>query len=160
VTKKRQRNIRSVSEEKQRVPFFHALTGRLSGFWLLAFLPILAGTGRTGSTAAGLGLAFVVNSLLTLLFYREDKYRAREQYWRLPELTLHFWALLGGWPGAMVAQTACRHKRCKGSFMMVFRLTVILNIAVIGLLYFHPATAAYRKKAETRLYHICRGTMD
>jgi uncharacterized membrane protein YsdA (DUF1294 family) len=44
------------------------------------------------------------------------------------ESTLHWLALVGGWPGAMLAQRAFRHKTHKKSFRRVFRVTVIVNV--------------------------------
>ena len=35
--------------------------------------------------------------------------------------------LLGGWPGALIAQQTLRHKSRKASFRAVFWLTVLVN---------------------------------
>jgi hypothetical protein len=37
--------------------------------------------------------------------------------------------ILGGWPGALVAQTTLRHKSRKTSFRIVFWATVAMNCA-------------------------------
>jgi uncharacterized membrane protein YsdA (DUF1294 family) len=42
--------------------------------------------------------------------------------------------LIGGWPGAIVAQQLLRHKTSKRSFRIAFWVTVVLNIAVFVLL--------------------------
>jgi len=47
-------------------------------------------------------------------------------------------ALLGGWPGALVAQNRLRHKSSKMSFLVVFWATVLLNCVALGL-YLTPA---------------------
>ncbi|HET7775170.1 MAG TPA: DUF1294 domain-containing protein, partial [Azospira sp.] len=73
-------------------------------------------------------------SLLTLAVYARDKAAARRQAWRTPESTLHGLALLGGWPGALLAQGWLRHKSRKASFRAVFWLTVALNCAALGWL--------------------------
>ena len=52
----------------------------------------------------------------------------------MPENTLHLLALLGGWPGALVAQAQFRHKTRKVSFRAVFWLTVAVNLAALGWL--------------------------
>jgi uncharacterized membrane protein YsdA (DUF1294 family) len=44
--------------------------------------------------------------------------------------TLHGLSLLGGWPGAMIAQQTLRHKSSKESFRAVFWITVVLNCCV------------------------------
>lgn len=76
-----------------------------------------------------------VASLVTYLVYALDKNAARRGAWRIPEVQLHLLALIGGWPGAMLAQQTLRHKSQKASFRFVFWITVMLNAAaVIGLL--------------------------
>jgi uncharacterized membrane protein YsdA (DUF1294 family) len=72
---------------------------------------------------------YSVASLLTYLVYAIDKNAARKGAWRIPEAQLHLLALIGGWPGAMLAQQTLRHKSQKASFRFVFWITVILNCA-------------------------------
>ncbi len=73
-------------------------------------------------------------SLLALIFYVSDKAAAQRNRWRTPESTLHMIALLGGWPGALLAQGLFNHKSRKRSFQRVFWLTVAVNIlGVIAL---------------------------
>lgn len=79
----------------------------------------------------GLSLIF---SMVTFGFYAIDKSAARKGLWRTKEKTLHFFALFGGWPGALVAQKFLRHKTKKLSFQMYFWLTVVLNCAALGWL--------------------------
>lgn len=43
-------------------------------------------------------------------------YLAERGRWRTPENTLHVAELLGGWPGALVAQQLFRHKTRKISY--------------------------------------------
>ncbi|MDX1351958.1 MAG: DUF1294 domain-containing protein [Thiomicrorhabdus sp.] len=70
-------------------------------------------------------------SLLTFMVYWADKSAAQDGRWRTPENTLHILALIGGWPGAMIAQQKLRHKTQKQPFLSIFWLTVIANI--VGL---------------------------
>jgi uncharacterized membrane protein YsdA (DUF1294 family) len=65
--------------------------------------------------------------LIALLLYRHDKKCAIEGSWRTPESTLHFVELLGGWPGAYVAQRVFRHKNSKTSYQCVFWLIVLAH---------------------------------
>jgi len=54
---------------------------------------------------------------------------------RIPEATLHFLELIGGWPGAFVAQRRLRHKCSKRSYQAVFWLVVgIYQYLAFGLL--------------------------
>jgi uncharacterized membrane protein YsdA (DUF1294 family)/cold shock CspA family protein len=73
-------------------------------------------------------------SALTFTLYALDKSAARKSARRTPENTLHWLALLGGWPGALFAQQLFRHKSCKTSFRVVFWITLMLNVAALGFL--------------------------
>lgn len=75
-----------------------------------------------------------VLSLITFLAYGWDKRCATRASRRIPEQSLHFLALLGGWPGALLGQRQFRHKTQKFSFRIVFWLTVILNCGIVGTL--------------------------
>ncbi|AGZ35491.1 MAG: DUF1294 domain-containing protein [Pseudomonas sp.] len=66
-------------------------------------------------------------SLICLLLYWQDKHQARAQAWRTPEKVLHVSELLGGWPGALVAQQLFRHKTRKVSYQLVFWGIVLLH---------------------------------
>jgi uncharacterized membrane protein YsdA (DUF1294 family) len=54
-----------------------------------------------------------------------DKRKAASGEWRTPEATLHLFELLGGWPGAFLAQRSFRHKTAKLSYQIIFWLIVI-----------------------------------
>lgn len=80
-------------------------------------------------------IAYVAMSVLAFMLYGHDKSAARNNRWRTPESTLHFFALLGGWPGALFAQDVFRHKSKKADFQTVFLVTILLNcIALMWLL--------------------------
>lgn len=70
---------------------------------------------------------YLVASLVTFSIYAIDKNAAKKGAWRIAEAHLHLLALIGGWPGAMVAQQTLRHKSKKQEFRFVFWVTVILN---------------------------------
>ncbi len=69
---------------------------------------------------------WVVPGILTLMsvivyrMYSHDKQRAIDGGWRVSENALHLAELLGGWPGAFVAQQRLRHKTSKTSYQVVF----------------------------------------
>ncbi len=69
-------------------------------------------------------------SLLTVVFYGHDKQRAMEGGARTPENTLHLLELLGGWPGALVAQQLYRHKTRKVNYQVVFWAIVLAHQVV------------------------------
>lgn len=66
-------------------------------------------------------------SLLCFALYWRDKSSARSGGQRIPENTLHLVELAGGWPGALVAQQAFRHKTRKGSYQLAFWFIVALH---------------------------------
>ena len=81
-------------------------------------------------TAVLLAVGYVVMSLTCGLFYAHDKTAAQANEWRTPEGTLLMLGLVGGWPGAIVAQQMLRHKTSKVSFRVAFWLTVLVNVGV------------------------------
>jgi uncharacterized membrane protein YsdA (DUF1294 family)/cold shock CspA family protein len=72
------------------------------------------------------GYAAVISGC-TYLAYAWDKHRAKQKGWREPESMLHLLELLGGWPGAFVAQCRLRHKRTKLRYQVIFWLIVALH---------------------------------
>ena len=71
--------------------------------------------------------AYVGVSLLSFAQYWQDKHRAQQGRWRIAENTLQITALLGGWPGALVAQQVFRHKTRKLEFQLPFCLIVLAH---------------------------------
>lgn len=62
--------------------------------------------------------------------------QAKAGEWRIPEKGLHAIELLGGWPGALLAQQVFRHKTRKLSYQLWFWLIVAAHQAVwIDVLY-------------------------
>lgn len=97
---------------------------------VLAALLILPGFAlyRLPSAEFARGLAYwaAAASVLTFFAYFADKRCAQRGDWRLPESLLHLLAVLGGWPGAFLAQHQLRHKSSKLSFLVLFWLIVAL----------------------------------
>ena len=73
-----------------------------------------------GSETAFILAAYVLMSAVALGLYFLDKQRAGRGEWRISEETLHWTELLGGWPGAFLAQRVFRHKRRQARYMAVF----------------------------------------
>lgn len=69
-------------------------------------------------------------SLLTAFITWLDKRRAEADAWRIPEALLHLLEMLGGWPGAYLAQRHFRHKTAKISYRVGFWLIVLLHQTV------------------------------
>lgn len=89
---------------------------------------------RWGSAPVVL-FAYSALTIVTFLLYAIDKSAAIAGRWRTPENTLHLLSLVGGWPGALLAQQLLRHKTSKGRFVAMFWVTVVLNIC--GLVAWH-----------------------
>lgn len=87
-----------------------------------------------GSTWRAAGW-YVLASLVTFAWYAWDKAAAQQGHWRTPEKHLWLLGLLGGWPGALLAQRWLRHKSSNQEFLQVFWLTVVLNLVGLCLLF-------------------------
>lgn len=82
-----------------------------------------------GIVPAVLPFAYVVFGCVSYAMYSRDKVASARALRRTPEAKLHIVDLLGGWPGALVAQQRFRHKTVKASFQSVFWCTVLVNVA-------------------------------
>jgi uncharacterized membrane protein YsdA (DUF1294 family) len=68
-------------------------------------------------------------SVVAFQAYLVDKRAAVRDRRRIPETTLHLLELLGGWPGALLAQRLIRHKNAKLSYQVVFWVIVMVHVA-------------------------------
>jgi uncharacterized membrane protein YsdA (DUF1294 family)/cold shock CspA family protein len=106
------------------------------GVWLLGFIVLTLFCLRVIEVPVllivYLALSLLI-SLITFEIYGLDKRRAtaQQQQPRVPESTLHFLELIGGWPGALIAQHYFRHKVRKPDYQFVFWLIVAANVALI-----------------------------
>lgn len=93
----------------------------------LCLLPIWGSLALLGQGMFWVALAYPLVSLFSFCQYWLDKQHAQKGRWRTPENSLHIAELLGGWPGALVAQQVFRHKTRKASFQLVFWAIVTLH---------------------------------
>ncbi|NVF14171.1 DUF1294 domain-containing protein [Vreelandella maris] len=77
---------------------------------------------------------YAVISMLAYITYAIDKKAAINNRRRVSEKTLHLLGVMGGWPGAFLAQQRLRHKTQKTAFQVTFWLTVVVNLACAGWL--------------------------
>ncbi len=100
------------------------------GAWVILALllvpPIAAGT-HDGFPWWVIPAWYAVASVVGWSLYASDKRRARDGGWRVKEATLHLAEVLGGWPGAFLAQRRFRHKTAKRSFQVGFWFAVVLH---------------------------------
>ena len=98
------------------------------------FLAFVVGAVATGKLPFVVLIAYILASCVAYLAYFLDKAASLKGHWRTPESTLHFFSVVGGWPGAMLAQRTLRHKTQKQSFQVTYWATVVLNCAALGWL--------------------------
>lgn len=93
-----------------------------------SFLLMAVLAGKLPLVALGV---YCLASALAFLAYALDKSAAQNNRWRTKESTLHLIGVVGGWPGALLAQKRLRHKSKKKEFQTVFWATVIINCSAL-----------------------------
>lgn len=119
-------------------------SGLLSHVLALGFLLFVGGAVLVSAIPMPILLAYLVVSSATFAAYALDKAAAEKGDWRTSESTLHLLALVGGWPGALIAQSRLRHKTRKQPFRAVFWSTVVLNCAAFVWLFTPEGANAWR----------------
>lgn len=74
-------------------------------------------------------------SAVTFLLYGYDKMQARNLEWRVKEATLHTFAMLGGWPGALLGMHYFQHKTRKTAFQVPFWVITLCWQVVWGAIW-------------------------
>ncbi|NJD08083.1 MAG: DUF1294 domain-containing protein [Methylococcaceae bacterium] len=104
---------------------------------LLAILPVLFSLDVVLRYHNPMPLAaYVFMTPLTIMYYAEDKRRALQHLWRIPNVYMHCFEILGGWPGALLAQNAYRHKLKRGTYQNGFWAIVALH-GIAWAVYFY-----------------------
>lgn len=134
---KRARNVQLCPA--RRAPKRSARTSRAQWgtatlFAIPAFLLVYALVAVFWKPAHWVAMLYLMASVAAFVVYAADKSAAARGAWRVSEKTLHLLSIVGGWPGALLAQQLLRHKSTKPMFRQVFWATVALN--VLGLLMF------------------------
>jgi uncharacterized membrane protein YsdA (DUF1294 family)/cold shock CspA family protein len=109
-------------------------SSKLPPLFAACFLILVFAAVGVGRLPAAVLVLYLVASVLAFFAYVVDKSAALRNQWRIPEKTLHLFALVGGWPGALAAQRLIRHKSAKETFLTIFWLTVAVNCGVLGWL--------------------------
>ena len=109
---------------------------------ILAFLVLASVLVIAWHAPAWFGVFYLVTSVICFIVYAVDKAAATRGRWRTSESSLLALGLLGGWPGAIVAQQVLRHKTRKRSFQLAFWGTVILNIVALVVFTSPPVRGA------------------
>jgi uncharacterized membrane protein YsdA (DUF1294 family)/cold shock CspA family protein len=98
---------------------------------VVLFSAVLVGCVVMGRIPYVLPIIYLAMSIVTLFVYGFDKSAAMNDRRRTPEDTLNFLALVCGWPGALLAQFAFRHKARKRPFQVMFWGVVAVNCGVL-----------------------------
>ncbi|BBL73404.1 DUF1294 domain-containing protein [Methylomagnum ishizawai] len=72
--------------------------------------------------------SYCIFSLITIMIYGADKTHAATRRWRVPENYLLVLELMGGWPGALVAQNQLRHKTRKSTYKILLHTIVAAHL--------------------------------
>jgi uncharacterized membrane protein YsdA (DUF1294 family)/cold shock CspA family protein len=122
-------SARRTGAERSLQPGIQNLPIKLLVLAALCVLPAWGALELLGGGVIWVALAYPLVSLFSFCQYWLDKQHAQKGRWRTPENSLHIAELIGGWPGALVAQQVFRHKTRKASFQLVFWAVVVLHQA-------------------------------
>ena len=78
-------------------------------------------------------LATLVASAIAFAVFGIDKRRAVKDQWRVSEKSMHWLALFGGWPGAVIGRELFRHKTQKMAFRLLLPFFAVLHMVLIFL---------------------------
>lgn len=70
-------------------------------------------------------------TLIAFLFHGFDKFQARNNGKRIPEIVLHLLTLLGGTAGTFVGRIVFRHKTRKLKYRILFIMIIVLQAGLI-----------------------------
>lgn len=85
---------------------------------------------------------YAATSVAAFMAYAFDKSAARDGRWRVAESSLIALGVIGGWPGAIIAQQTLRHKTRKRSFRVAFWGSVCINVIAFMVLSYPGVPAA------------------
>lgn len=122
-----------------RQPYTHSF----STYYLVLFSIVVLTITFTHRLPFKLLAFYITLSVVTFLVYAIDKSAAINNRGRTKENTLHILGLIGGWPGALIAQKTLRHKSSKHEFQIGFWLTVFVNCSALCWLAMTETGATY-----------------
>jgi len=78
---------------------------------------------------------FIFINVVAFMVYGFDKYRSLKGKYRISELELHTFAMIGGFLGATLSMALFKHKTSKSSFL-IKHILIILVWIVVTVYYF------------------------
>lgn len=119
------RNPRAAARRSSPVQY---LVPKLLLWLALCSLPLIGSVAMLNQQGWVLPLAAYAGvSLVSVFLYWSDKRAAEQALQRTPEKLLHLSELLGGWPGALVAQQVLRHKTRKATYQQLCWLIIVAH---------------------------------
>lgn len=108
--------------------------------WMVASAALfcLIGAATTFGSTGWMLAVYPLMSLVAYFMYAQDKLIAIRGGWRIPESSLHMVELLGGWPGAYMAQQTMRHKTVKQPYQAIYWIIVASHVAFWGVWMVNP----------------------
>ncbi len=126
-------NVEFADHKRNKIPVKRETT--LPLYFALAFVVLIVLLAALGLLGWEILIFYAVVNVVTWFLYMFDKEAARKGgRRRRPEQTLHLLSLLGGWPGALLAQRMFRHKSSKQSFQEIYWATVVFHCGALGWL--------------------------
>lgn len=107
---------------------------KLATFPLSHYRMDLAADSTLAELLPAMGVLYLFFSIIAFVNYARDKSAARKGQRRISEKRLLVLGLVGGWPGALLAQVTLRHKTAKRSFQLQFWVSVVINVLAMGWL--------------------------
>ncbi len=123
-------DIRPVRPGAEAVPVWKKLLVRAPRLLVIpAFAFIALAVASNVNVSPNWWIVYGVASLACFAGYALDKRAAENRNWRISETILLLVGLVGGWPGAIIAQEIFRHKTKKIAFRTLFWMSVAINMA-------------------------------
>ncbi len=133
--------VKVILPDNDCAPEIKKKEGGLSVIGAACFLGVVCFSVFTAKIPIMILALYLGASLITFIVYALDKSAARKGAWRTSENTLHFLSIIGGWPGALMAQQKLRHKSRKQPFRLIFWITVLVNCGAFTWLFTSTGTA-------------------
>ena len=119
---------------------------------IIAFLAVSAVVNSIWPLPLWVAGLYLATSALCFVVYAIDKSAATAGRRRVSERSLLLLGVVGGWPGAIIAQQVLRHKTKKVSFRSAFWGSVVVNVVAFVALS-SPAFSHLRSGAAPLLPH-------
>ncbi len=136
--RRRAKHVRTLQAETAESPAINPVERSVRYLVIIAFAILVGSVWQVQPIPPAILYVYVIASALCFAGYGFDKQAALAGNWRISETVLILLGLVGGWPGAILAQEVFRHKTRKRSFRAVFWMSVSINILAFPLVVSRP----------------------